>query len=67
MLTNKQQSERVDEALDHLLSLAAAADLVLISFGDEYEGRLSSLRDALAAYEAWVHQPNAPTPPPQST
>lgn len=51
---------RVNEALNHLLNLSDAARDVLVAFGDEYEGRLSALREASEAYEAWLQADAVP-------
>lgn len=54
MISPERNDAQVNEALGHLLAFAKAADSVLRDFGDEYEGRLAPLREALEAYEAWM-------------
>lgn len=51
---SRDEVERVDAALSHLLALSGAANTLLSEIEDDPEGQFSTLREASDAYEAWV-------------
>lgn len=51
---SRDEVERVDAALSHLLALSGAANTLLSEIEDDPEGQFSTLREASDAYEAWI-------------
>jgi len=48
------EKENTDEIVAHAAALSTAAEDALSKFGDEYEGRLGPLREAVDAYMKWL-------------